>query len=204
MLKVIIRREIQNILYSQTFQISFVLIMIVFIIGTIAFLKNYEARNQEYTKYHNEFMGNLKKSAESNLSDLSVKRQSFVLSPRNNEFISDCNESYFPAKFTYSAYNVFGFAVQTGSINPYLNNFKEINWEFILIFIISFVVFLLTFDMISGEKELKTLAATMSNSISKGTILFGKYFSVIISIISMIIIGKILSIMIIVISNKIY
>lgn len=203
MLKTVMKREIQNILYSQTFQISFLLIIAVFIIGTIIFLRNYELRNEEYIKYHNEYMSNLRGTAESNLTKLAVNRQSYILCPRSSEFISDCKEKYFPGRFTYSAYNVFGFAIQTGRVNPYLNNFKNINWMFILTFIVSFVVLLLTYDMISGEKESRTLAATMSNSISRGTILFGKYFSVVVTAMSMIIIGVILSILIIVISNKI-
>jgi len=203
MLKYVIKRELQHYLYSLVFQISFLLITAVFIVGSIAFLKSHDAKIQEYSKYNVEFINELKNTAESNASNLAVRRQTFVSKPRGNGFIADCKEKYLPNNFIHSAYNVFGFEVRSGSVNPFLNNFQELNWSFIVSLIMSFIVLLLTFDTISGEKESKTLAITLSNTISRGTLLWGKYISVIIVTMLMLIIGIVLSILIIIISNKV-
>jgi len=203
MLKYVIKRELQHYLYSLVFQISFLLITAVFIVGTIAFLKSYDSKIQEYSKYNVEFTNELKNTAESNASNLAVRRQTFVSMPRRNGFIADCKEKYLPNNFIHSAYNVFGFKVRSGSVNPFLNNFQELNWSFIVSLIMSFIVLLLTFDTISGEKESKTLAITLSNTISRGTLLLGKYISVIIVTMLMLVTGIILSILIAIISNKV-
>ncbi|MFC1562901.1 ABC transporter permease subunit [candidate division KSB1 bacterium] len=203
MLKYVIKRELQNYLYSLVFQISFLLITTAFIIGTIVFLESHDSKIQEYSKYYTEFINELKKTAEINATRLAVRPQAFVSQPRGNGFISDCKERYLPNRFIHSAYNVFRFEISSGSVNPFLNNFQELNWSFIVSLIISFVVLLLTFNTISGEKESKTLAITLSNSISRGTLLWGKYIGVILMTMLMLIIGIILGVLIVIISNKI-
>jgi ABC-type transport system involved in multi-copper enzyme maturation permease subunit len=80
----------------------------------------------------------------------------------------------------FSAWNVFSFENKSGSTNPFLQTFEELNWSFIAAMIISFVALLFTFDAVSGEKESKTLALALSNSISRGTLLLGKYLSAIV------------------------
>ncbi|MCK4966628.1 ABC transporter permease subunit, partial [bacterium] len=116
-------------------------------------------------------------------------------------FIADCKEKYLPNTFIHSAYNVFGFEISSSSVNPLLNKFQELNWSFIISLIVSFVVLLLTFDTISGEKEAGTLSATLSNSISRGMLLLGKYVSVILSVMIMILTGVLISIIILLISH---
>jgi ABC-type transport system involved in multi-copper enzyme maturation permease subunit len=50
---------------------------------------------------------------------------------------------------------------------------------YIVAIVIGFVVFLFTFDAISGEKEARTLALALSNPVPRAAILFGKYLSTI-------------------------
>lgn len=201
MLLQIILKELQHNILSLRLHISIVLIITVFGFGSIAYVKNHSDSKNEYTRYNNEFIESMRETAGENFSDLAVSRKNFILKPRDNSFISDAKEKYTPNQFSYSAYNVFGFSVKPGSINPYLNTFNELNWSFIISIVISFVVFLFTFDSISGEKESKTLAATFANSVSRGTVLFGKYLSTIITSVFIVIPGMCVSLLIILISR---
>jgi ABC-type transport system involved in multi-copper enzyme maturation permease subunit len=203
MLKTIVTKELQNNLFSLRFQISFLLIIVLFGIGTVAFLKNYDAKTQEYSKYKAEFKNKLKETAESNVSKLAVNKWSLVLRPRGNSFISDCKDKYFPNQFKYSAYNVFGFEVARGGTNPLLSTFQELNWSFIISVILSFVVLLFTFDTISGEKETGALALVLSNSIPRATVLLGKYISTIVITMLVVVFGVIVSVLIVLFSNKV-
>ena len=203
MLKTIIIKELQNNLYSLRFHISFLLCIVIFVVGTIAFLKNHDAKMQEYSKYRAEFKNQLKETAESNAGKLAVNKRAFIWRPRANAFISDCKDKYFPNRFNYSAYNVFGFEVGHGRTNPFLNTFQELNWSFIVSVILSFAVLLLTFDTISGEKETGALALVLSNSIPRAVLLFGKYTSAIMTTMVITIFGMVLSILIVLFSRKV-
>lgn len=203
MIKTIIIKELQNNLYSLRFHISFLLCIVVFVVGTIAFLKNQDAKMQEYSRYQAEFKNELKQTAESSAGKLAVNKRAFIWRPRENGFISDCKEKYFPNRFNYSAYNVFGFEVGRGGTNPFLNTFQELNWSFIASLILSFTVLLFTFDTISGEKETRALALTLSNSIPRATVLFGKYVSAIMTTMVIAIFGIFLSILIFLFSRKV-
>jgi len=203
MLKTIIIKELQNNLYSLRFHISFLLCIVIFAVGTIAFLKNQDAKMQEYSKYRAEFRNELKETAESNAGKLAVNKRAFIWRPRANAFISDCKEKYFPNRFIYSAYNVYGFEVGPGGTNPFLSTFQDLNWSFIVSVVLSFTVLLFTFDTISGEKETGALGLTLSNSIPRATVLLGKYVSAIITTMVMAIFGIVLSILIVLFSRKV-
>ncbi len=202
MLKTIVTKELQNNLFSLRFQISLFLIIGMFIVGSIAFVKNYDTKTQEYSKYQSEFKNKFKETAESNAGQLATKKWHTNLRPRGNAFISDCKEKYFPNQFEYNAYNVFGFVIGRGGTNPFLSTFQELNWSFVVSVILSFVVLLFTFDTISGEKESRVLALILSNSIPRTTVLLGKYISAIITTVLMAVFGMLLSVLIILISNK--
>ena len=203
MLGTIIAREIRHNFLSLRFHISFIITLMVFGFGTIAFLANYKAGMEEYTKYQNELRSTIQGTVEKNLTTLAVKRQDFILKPRANAFITGSKEKYIPNSITFSAFNVFEFEARKGSTNPYLNLFQELDWGFIVSIILSFTVFLFTFNSISGEKETRTLAVSLANSVSRGTLLIGKYLSTIVTALFIVIPGLCLSLIILLFSGVI-
>ncbi|MFC1528702.1 ABC transporter permease [Candidatus Latescibacterota bacterium] len=203
MLRYIILREIKHNVLSLRLHIAFLLTITVFCLSTIVFVKNHADNLEKYKRDYNEYIENMRETAESNLSSLAVRRRNFILEPRNTAFITDAKEKYTPNRFQYSAYNVFGYDVTPGSANPYLNPFQELNWAFIVSIIISFTVFLFTFDSISGEKQSRTLAVSLANSISRGTLIFGKYLSTILSSVIILIPGICISLVIILLSGTV-
>ncbi|MFC1537811.1 ABC transporter permease [Candidatus Latescibacterota bacterium] len=181
----------------------FLLTVFIFGIGTVAFVNNYEKRIDDYMQDELNRIENMKEVAARNATQLAIDRQNFVTKPRPNSFISEARGKYIPNNFTYSAFAVFGFNIRSGSSNPLLKVFNELNWEFIVTILLSFTAFLLTFDSISGEKESRTLAITLSNNISRGTVLIGKYLASITTMLFMLIPGICISIAIILLSGSI-
>ena len=202
MFSVLFIREIQNYLYSLRFQVSFVIMLLVFVIGSVSFIKSFPDVRDNYIKYRQE----QRKDLEDRINDatnVAVKRDNFIMSPRENSLISDCREQALPNLFTYSTYNVFDFSVRHNSVNPLMKQAQTLNWSFIVSMILGFVTLLFAYDAISGEKEDRTLALCLSNSVSRGTILFAKFLSIVTVAVSMLVIGILISLLIMSLSGMI-
>ena len=195
MFGIIFIREIQSYLYSLRFQASFGIVLLVFIIGSISFVKSFSEAQDNYSKYRQEQYKTLEDRAK-NVSRLATQRSQFIMSPRENSLISDCKEQALPNQFAYSAYNVFDFSVRHNSANPLMKHAQTLNWSFIMSMILSFVTLLFAYDAISGEKEDRTLALCLSNPVSRGTLLFAKFAGIVTVTVCMAIIGILISLLI--------
>jgi ABC-type transport system involved in multi-copper enzyme maturation permease subunit len=196
-LKTVLKREILNNLYSLRFLISLSLVLGVFIAGSLSFVKGQAARLAKDRETQARFVEGMKNQAEADATDLAVSRRTLTFRPRDNAFITDAKEKYLPNAVTFSAWNVFSFENRSGSANPFLKRFEDLNWTFIAAFIVSFIALLFTFDGISGEKESKTLALSLANPVPRGTLLFGKYLSAVLSVEAIVAAGVLMSLIII-------
>ena len=203
MLKTIIIKELQNHFYSLRFLISLFIVVLIFGIGTPGVVKTIKTEQDQYAQFQQNKAEAFKRGASDNLTKLAIKGTNHQFNPRSNRIISDCNEISLPNKITYSAYNVFGFDVSLGSINPLLKKSHALTWSFVVIMILSFLALLFAFDSISGEKENKTLALSLSNSISRGSLLFGKFISIISLLLLIEFLGVLVGLIIILISGGI-
>jgi ABC-type transport system involved in multi-copper enzyme maturation permease subunit len=202
MLRTILKREILHNLYSLRFQVSLALVLCVFVAGSFSFIKSHEAGLKKYQEIQAQFVDEMRAQAK-DATELAVRKKTYTLRPRDNAFIYDGKEKYLPNAIVFSAWNVFSFLNRSGSTNPFLHAFEELNWSFIVALILSFVALLFTFDAVSGEKDSKTLALALSNSISRGTLLFGKYLSSILTFLAIVVPGIILSVLIVLLSGRV-
>jgi ABC-type transport system involved in multi-copper enzyme maturation permease subunit len=201
MLKEIILKDIKHNILSIRLHILFILIMIVFAYGSISFISHFKDEDKSSKQTYQSYVDGMRRDAEKNLTNLATGYRVLFSSPRSNSFLTDAKEKHLPNAFGMTAFNVFFFTVKWGSVNPFLNVFTELSWGMIISLIISFTVFLLTFDSISGEKEAKTLAITFANPVSKGTYLFGKYLSAIITCLIVLLPGMCVSLIILLMSK---
>ena len=105
-----------------------------------------------------------------------------------------------------AATNVFGISMDLGisaygldyyGKNVTFPNFQTIDWVFILKILFSLFAIILTFDAISGEKELGTLALMCSNSVPRISIIMGKYLGALITIAMPAAVGMVISMIIV-------
>lgn len=201
MLKTVLKREILHNLYSLRFALSLSLILVVFIAHSLSFVRSHAASLEKYRESQALALKAMEDDASVNATRLAVTRRPYDLRPRDNAFIADAKEKYLPNSVLYSAWNVFGFQNKSGSSNPFLARYDELNWTFIAALIVSFVALLFTFDAVSGEKESKTLALTLSNPVSRGTLLWGKYLSAVLTVLAIVLPGVLISLLIVLIAG---
>ena len=149
-----------------------------------------------YDEYSLKVTEDIRRQAESSISSVAVQSRDFLMSPRSNVYISDCQEQFIPNVIRYNAFNVHRFEVRPFVSNPLLNRNEEVNWSFIMVFIISLVALLLSFDAISGERESKTLSLCLSNGVSRAHIFLAKWLSIIIVLIITLFVSVLLSLLI--------
>lgn len=82
-----------------------------------------------------------------------------------------------------------------------LQTFSSLDWSFIIGMVMSFVAILFTFDAISGERERGTLELTLSNSVSRGVVLCGKFLGALLTVAIPLLIGMLLSLLIVVLTG---
>lgn len=195
-------REIQSYLYSLRFQISFIIVFLVFIIGSVSFVTSFNNIQENYAKYRSAEQAELTERAK-NISFVAVYQNDYVTSPRDNGVIADCKEEVLPNRYSYNAYNVFDFSVRHDSVNPLLNPTENLSWSFIVSMFLSFITLLFAFDAISGEKEDRTLALVFSNPVPRRTFLLSKLLSIVTVVSGMAIIGILASLLVLAISGKV-
>ncbi len=193
MFRVVLKREILHNLYSLRFLIALALVIVVFAAGAITFAKSHAADLEQYRQIQGQFLENMRELAARNATELAVRRQTYSLKPRANAFIADAKDRHLPNAVEFSAWNVFSFQNKSGSANPFLRRSDELSWAFITALIVSFIALLFTFDAVSGEKESKTLALSLANPVSRGTLLAGKLASAVLSVMAIVMAGALTS-----------
>jgi ABC-type transport system involved in multi-copper enzyme maturation permease subunit len=212
MLKTIILHELRQHIFSLRLQIIFVIMLILFIVGSIAYVFQFRSASSDYETYSakaREAMLNgqprqgLFMTGDRNLTTIVVEPQNYILPPLKNGFIDDSKSKYLPNTIQYNAYNVFGYSISRQSGNPYLTPSQELNWYFIISIVLSFAILLLSFDSVSGEKQSQTLSLILSNSVPRSLLLTGKWISIIISSFVMVMPGIIVGLLILILSGAV-
>jgi len=201
--KSVLKREIQQNLYSLRFFLSLVLILVVFIAGSLSFVRNHAAGLEKYREAGSLALKAMEQDAARNATALAVERRSYDLRPRDNAFLADAKEKHLPNSVIYSAWNVFGFENKGGSANPFLARYDELGWTFIASVLVSFIALLFTFDAVSGEKETRTLSLTLSHPVPRGTLISMKYLSAVFSSLAVILPGVLVSLLILLVSGAV-
>lgn len=212
MIKTIILHEIRQHIFSLRLQLIFVIIFILFILGSIAYIFQFRSSINDYETYsgkareellNGKIPTGLISTGDRNVTTIAVENQDYIFPPLKNGFIDDSKSQYIPNTIQFNAFNVFGYSVSRRSGNPYLNLSQELNWYFIVSLILSFAILLLSFDSVSGEKQSQTLSLILSNNVPRSLLLLGKYLSIIISSFLMLLPGIIVALIILLISGTI-
>lgn len=202
MLKTIVKHDLQNHIYSPRFILALVLTIFLFSISSISYLVEYKEQRNSFEQGMQK-LKEYKKGIAENASQFAQYRNSLPIPPRNSGFITSCQEDNIPNTIIYSAFNVYGFEITKGDNNPFILPSQKVNWEFIIVFLFSFLAVVFTFDTISGEKESRTLTLGLSNPVSRGVLLFGKFLGTTIILSMFIFIGAILSLFIFLVSGQV-
>ena len=215
----IAKREILDNLTRFRFALTLILVMVLMVMNAVVFVSSqYPRRIAEYSEDTNQAVESLKTKS-SNLSELAVKGPGYLHKPVSAlTFIAMGEDANLPKRvegapsggygigmttpdfsfnYSWSANWWLQYPQHTSRKNDSLPNFTELDWTFIIGLVMSFMAILFTYDAISGERETGTLSLLMANSVSRATVLLGKFMGAFLTILIPLFIAVLLNLMIV-------
>jgi len=189
----LILKELKNNLTSLRFLLTLVLTLIMIIISTFIFVGQYHEKLTDFRELENKKNEQLIDNS-NNLSSLASQQQTIHLSPTRMELIAEGGIKHLPKMFRVSTFQIYEPEF-VSTENNFMNRFTNIDWTFIIAFLLSFFAILLTYDAATGEKSDGTLRLLLSHSVSRSTVISSKYLSALITIVIPLILGIILSLL---------
>lgn len=215
----ITKREIYDHLTSLRFLLTFGLTIMLMVQNALLFVgSDYPERIQEYSKTLASTTDAIRGNTHS-LSQLAEKGPiALHKRPASLAFCTNAQDDALPIRI-YAGF--LGFETRTTASHSYswawpwrlayvqdsyqknsmLRPFFSLDWAFIVGVVMSFVGILFSFDAIASERQRGTLALVVSNSVSRGTLLLGKFLGAFFTIGIPLLIAMLLSLLITVIFN---
>jgi ABC-type transport system involved in multi-copper enzyme maturation permease subunit len=191
----IFSKEISQNISTPKMAISAGVIILLLAINALVFNLHY---NQKMTKYRQTVIENETALREntSSLHTLLFFRQNLVKPPSRLAFIAEAEEAALPNGMFVNAFEN-GQPEYFKAQNRYFTGFHTVDWTFLIIYIMSFICLVFSYNAFSGEKERGALKLILSNPISRASLIFGKAAGIFICIIIPFILGIIINLIII-------
>lgn len=208
MLKCIIRKEILDNLLSLRLSFTLILMVIIMTMSALLFISEHEEAGSVYAMYLRENRKTLAGRFESSempwtlWNVLSHDDQWVYKKPSEFAFLADGHDKDLPNAFRVNPFRIRGPSTKL-RMNPFLRPFEALDWLLVIGVIMSFAAIVLTFDAVSGDRERGTLKLSMSNPVSRATILLGKFIGAIVSLLIPLLVGMVLNLTIIAASGAI-
>ncbi len=189
---VIFKRELLDHLMSVRFALTLVLAVVLLALNGILFAGGpFQRQMNDFIENRQNSIKHLQNRA-GNLSNLYIEGVGVLYKqPSPLVFCASGRDKYLPqtiyggsresiSRFDWglTLYSPWFLRYSTPNELPpsgVVSDFVEIDWVFIIGFVLSLMAVLLTFDSISGERQNGTLALLLSGSVSRTTVLGGKF-----------------------------
>ncbi|RKU16398.1 hypothetical protein C6503_12280 [Candidatus Poribacteria bacterium] len=202
----IVQRELFQQFNSLRFMFALLLIVFLMILNAIGHIKQYETRQIEYRQQVSTAVERLEKNSD-NLYDLVVRGPGELSKqPSKLAFCAQGSEDYLPTSVLgwsagWERRGVSGLWRLMYDVSPPITGtdifptFLKIDWILIISIVLSFLALVFTFDAISGEVERGTLRLTLSNPVARGTVLAGKFLSILMSLGVVLLVGILMNLL---------
>ncbi len=196
----IAKRELYDNMNSLRFAVTTILLLALMVVNAVGYFGEYNARLTEYRRKVSKSLDDMEGNANRLFSlvlngpgKLHKKPSALTFCANGGEaFLSEYVEGRkggwsYARSHDNQSYGVEGiWYLNYPQANPSLWNIMpadtNMSWVSIIGLVLSFVAILFTFDTISGERERGTLQLMLSNSVSRGAILLGKFVAAFLSI----------------------
>nr|AAW84305.1 hypothetical protein [uncultured Poribacteria bacterium 64K2] len=195
----ITKREIYDNLNSLRFALTTVLLLALMVTNAVRHLREHPERVQRYQNAVTESLNHLTNRADASLYTLAQYGPgNFYKRPSPLHFCANGGEPLLPDTVEVDEPIVFATDsednvllkgiwslyypdanLQNKDVGP---NVSQVDWAFIIGYVLSLIAILFTFDAFSGERERGTLRLMLANSIPRHTILVGKFLGALLSI----------------------
>lgn len=219
MIKNIFLKELQYNLLNSKILITWGVLILLFILSTVSSSVNISNTNKSFNLLEQEnnermiydedvgFIHELIAKAfdqpyerKNGLDVLAFTKQNLVKKVPTLSFISGTNDNIPDGS---SMFYFLSPSVKTNaSSNIYLNALYSLNWSRIFIFILSFVIVCFSYDAFSGEKEQGTLKLMLASSVSRFSIVIGKYLGLLVTFLISLIISLVVTVVMVMVSPE--
>ena len=200
----ITKREIYDNLNSLRFALTTVLLLTLMVTNAVRHLREHPKRVQRYQNAATESLNRLTAHADESLYKLTQYGPgNFYKKPSPLYFCANGSEPVLPDTIEVDEPYVFMTVfvpdsneekvvlqgiwtlsypdanLQNKGVGP---DVSQVDWTFIIGYVLSLIALLFTFDAISGEREHGTLRLMLANSIPRHTVLIGKFLGALLSI----------------------
>ena len=195
----IIKREIYDNLNSLRFALTTVLLLALMVTNAVRHLREHPKRVQRYQDAVTESLNRLAARADDSLYILAQEGPgNFYKKPSPLHFCAEGGETLLPDTVEVREPTVFmtdsednillqgvwslsypDANLQNKNVGP---DVSQVDWTFIIGYVLSLIALLFTFDALSGERERGTLRLMLANSIPRHTVLIGKFLGALFSI----------------------
>ena len=195
----IAKREIYDNLNSLRFALTTGLLLALMVTNAVRHLREHPKRVQRYQTAVTESLNHLTARADDSLYILAQHGPgNFYKKPTPLHFCANGGESILPDTIRVGEPPVFmtdsegnrllegvwslsypDANLQNKDVGP---GVSQVDWAFIIGYVLSLIALLFTFDAVSGERERGTLRLMLANSIPRHTVLIGKFLGALFSV----------------------
>ncbi len=195
----ITKRELYDNLNSLRFALTIVLLLALMVTNAVRHLREHPKRVQRYRDAVTESLNHLTDRADDSLYTLAQYGPgNFYKKPSPLHFCANGGESLLPDAVEVDEPPVFmtdaegnrllegiwslsypEANLQNKNVGP---SVSQVDWAFIIGYVLSLIAILFTFDAFSGERERGTLRLMLANSVPRHTVLIGKFLGALLSI----------------------
>ena len=195
----ITKRELYDNLNSLRFALTTLLLLALMVTNAVRHVREHPKRVQKYRDAVTESLNRLTAHTDDSLYKLAQYGPgNFYKKPSPLHFCANGGESLLPDTVEVDEPPVFATDsegnwilvgvwslsypdtnLQNKNVGP---DVSQVDWAFIIGYVLSLIALLFTFDAISGERERGTLRLTLANSIPRHTVLIGKFLGALLSI----------------------
>ncbi len=199
MIKDIIIKEISEKVYTSKLLLSYVVIISLFIVNGFNSIKQYKFELEQYNRTQVLSDQELH-DASNSLVNLTFYYFKLVCPPSVTNIASRGNSDALPnaAMFNYFHPPFPGHISLKENVSSLGN---KVDWNFVVIILISFLSFIFSYDTFSREKKDGTLKLILSNSIPRISLFLGKYLSSLLLLFIPILIGILINVLQLFIAN---
>ncbi|MFC1528699.1 ABC transporter permease subunit [Candidatus Latescibacterota bacterium] len=191
-IRTITMKEFHQHLISFRFVVCFILSVILIGVSVYYRSTNYSERLKDYNgaviNSHNEL---------EQIEALSFLQPKVHRPPSKGSIFVEGIEGNLGTEVTISHHSIPTEAIGGNTINQFAAASKGFDFSDVVVILLSLLAFLLSYDVISGEKERGLLGLSLSNSIPRHQILFGKYLGGLLPLIFSVTAGMMVGILII-------
>ena len=183
----IAKRELYNNLNSLRFALTTVLLLALMVTNAVRHIREHPERVQ---KYHDAVAASknlLTSRADASLYTLAHEGPGTLYKkPSPLHFCAAGGEALLPDRVDSPHGTDSFWSLTYPDVNINMKNVgpdvSQIDWTFIIGYVLSLIALIFTFDAISGEREHGTLRLTLANAIPRRTVLIGKFLGALISV----------------------